>query len=346
MPFVFNEPLKCTVLSFIITHSEIKVIQVLRAMKIKKLNRLIVGCAVILLFATVSLRAQSVVVNKYFNSGTTADIVELLVIENNLDMRGMYIKDFSSNMANDGGGKYQFSTDALWSSVPSGTLIVLRNNNSAADVTVGGGDYNLDVGLQNATYFTNAGGTFDLATTDFVLIKTAASGAAGVTGIIHGLAGGTAGAQFTAASAPKLITAGTSGTNQFVYANNSTQSLADFNGTDATGSATGLTFGAGNNANNTAYINALRSPTAANVTISGRVMNSDGRAIARAQIRFNDMNGNPRTAVTNQFGYFTFEQVEAAQTYVFQASAKGYSFAPQVISVNDDLTNLTFVSIE
>lgn len=317
-------------------------------MKIKKLNHIIVGCAVILLLTTVSLRAQSVVINKYFNSGTTADIVELLVIQNNLDMRGMYIKDFSSNMANDGGGKYQFSNDALWSSVPSGTLIVLRNNNSAADVTVGGGDFNLDVGLQNTIYFTNAGGTFDLATTDFVLIKTAASGAAGVTGSIHGLAGGTAGAQFTATPVPKLITAGTSGTNQFVYANNSTQTLADFNGTDATGAATGLTFGAGNNANNTAYIDSLRTaaPTAANVTISGRVMSSDGRTIARAQVRFNDMQGNPRTAVTNQFGYFTFEEVEAAQTYVFQASAKGYSFAPQVISVNDDLTTLTFIPIE
>src|SRR6266480_7213567 len=67
----------------------------------------------------------SVVVNKYFNSGTTADVVELLVIQNNLDMRGMIIKDFSASMANDGGGKYTFANNALWSSVRSGTLIVL-----------------------------------------------------------------------------------------------------------------------------------------------------------------------------------------------------------------------------
>jgi len=67
----------------------------------------------IILLACASANGQSVVVNKYFNSGTTADIVELLVVQSNLDMRGMYIKDFSSNMANDGGGKYQFSNDAL-----------------------------------------------------------------------------------------------------------------------------------------------------------------------------------------------------------------------------------------
>ncbi|HSS22101.1 MAG TPA: DNA/RNA non-specific endonuclease [Pyrinomonadaceae bacterium] len=222
--------------------------------------KLLLIASIICLSGFASAQAQSVVVNKYFNSGTTADIVELLVIQNNVDMRGMFIKDFSSNMANDGGGKYQFSNDALWSSLPSGTLIVLRNNNSAADVTVGSGDFNLDVGMQNTTYFTNAGGTFDIATTEMVMIKTAASGAAGVTGSIHALAGGTAGAQFTAAASPKLRATGTSGTNQFVFANSSTQSLADFDGTDATGAATGLTFGAGNNANNTTYINSLRNP--------------------------------------------------------------------------------------
>ncbi|HMF58118.1 MAG TPA: DNA/RNA non-specific endonuclease [Pyrinomonadaceae bacterium] len=236
----------------------------------------VVVCA--LLFSA-SVSAQSVVINKYQNSGTTADIVELLVIQNNLDMRGMILKDFSTNMANDGGGKYQFSNDTLWSSLPAGTIIVLRNNNSAADTTVGGGDFNLDVGLQNTTYFSNAGGTFDIATTEMVMIKAAGSGAAGVTGSIHALAGGTAGAQFTAAPNPKLRATGTSGTGQFVYANNSTQSLADFDGTDATGAATGLTFGAGNNANNTAYINSLRTisrPTtqASNITFSAVGKNS------------------------------------------------------------------------
>lgn len=200
----------------------------------------------------------SVAVNKYFNSGSAADSVELLVIQNNLDMRGMIIKDFSASMGGDGGGKYQFASNALWSSVPAGTLIVLRNDTTAADVTVGGSDYNLDVGMKNTTYFSNLGGTFDIAGAEMVMIKASGSVAAGVTGNIHTLAGGTATAQFNSVAAPKLITSSQSGTNQFVYANNSTQSINDFNGTDATGAATGLTFGAGNNANNTAYINSLR----------------------------------------------------------------------------------------
>ena len=210
----------------------------------------------------------SVVVNKYFNSGTTADVVELLVIQNNLDMRGMIIKDFSTSMANDGGGKFTFNDVALWSSLPAGTLIVLRNDNTAADTTVGGGDFNLDVGLTNTTYFTSGGGAFDIATTEMLMIKSAGSGTAGVTGSIHVLAGGTAGTQFTATAPPKLRSTGTSGTGQFVFANNSTQSLDDYDGTDATGAATGLTFGVGNNANNTAFINSLRNPGAITVTIA------------------------------------------------------------------------------
>jgi hypothetical protein len=198
---------------------------------------------------------QSVVVNKYLNAST--DVVELLVITNNLDMRGMVIKDFSSSMANDGGGKYTFTTDILWSSIRSGTIIVLRNDNSSADVSSTDNDFNLDLGLKNSTYFSSTG-TFDIATTEIVMIKTAVSGENGTTGSIHALAGGSAGAQFTSTGTPKLITSGTSSSGFFVYANNSNSTLADYNGTDATGGATGLTFGSGNNPTNTTYITNLR----------------------------------------------------------------------------------------
>lgn len=208
------------------------------------------------------LFAQSVVVNKYFNQGTTGsgaagDIVELLVVQNNLDMRGMIVKDFTSSMANDGGGKFTFTNNALWSSLPSGTLIILRNDNSAADTDPS--DFVLDIGLRNTTYFTGDNPTgFDIATTEMIMIKAAGSGTAGVNGSIHALAGGTAGAQFNATAPPKLIASQTSGAQRFVAANNSTQSLADFNGTDATGNLQNLTFGQGNNPNNTAFINSIR----------------------------------------------------------------------------------------
>jgi endonuclease/exonuclease/phosphatase family metal-dependent hydrolase/uncharacterized protein YdeI (BOF family) len=229
---------------------------------------------------SIELNAQSVVVNKFYNQGTSGtgaagDAVELLVIQNNLDMRGMIVKDFTSDMANDGGGKFTFTNNSLWSSVPSGTLIILRNNNTAADIDPS--DFVLDVGLQNTTYFTSGGGTFDIAATEMVMIKAAGSGTAGVSGSIHALASGTAGAQFTATAPPKLIASQTTGAQRFAAANNSTQSLADFNGTDATGNLQNLTFGQGNNPNNTAFINTLR---AANPNPSLQVV-IDGVAVPK-----------------------------------------------------------------
>jgi endonuclease G len=276
-----------------------------------------------------------VVVNKYFNSGTTADIVELLVIQDALDMRGMYLKDFSSNMVNDGGGKYQFSNDALWSAVPAGTLIVLRNNNSAADVSAGGGDFNLDVGLQNTTYFTNAGGTFDIATTEMVMVKTAASGAAGVTGNIHTLAGGTAGAQFTATANPKLRATGTSGTNQFVFANSSTQTLADYNGTDATGAATGLTFGAGNNANNTAYINSLRvTGPAAEPTVQASNVTFGNVGATSMTVSWTNGNGSARLVLARQAAPVDAAPADGSSYTANAAYGSGSEIAPAAAPSN------------
>ncbi len=211
----------------------------------------------------------NVVVNKYFNtSGAPAvDLIELLVIGDQVpghtvDMRGMIVKDFTSSMAGDGGGKFQFSTDTLWSAVPVGTLIVLSNDNNAGDIDAS--DDLLKVGLTHTTYFTKLDGAFDIATTEMVMIKAAGSGAAGISGAIHALAGGAAGDLFNAFGGPKLIASGTTGAGKGVIANNSTSTLDDFNGSDATGnlSLTATDFGVANGPGNLAFIQALRGTSA------------------------------------------------------------------------------------
>ena len=77
--------------------------------------------------------------------------------------------------------------------------------------------------------------------------------------------------------------------------------------------------------------------TAAEVTVAGRVTTANGNGIPRAVISMSDTNGVVRTARVNQFGYFKFENVEAGETYVFETRAKGYSFAPQVLNVEDNI---------
>lgn len=87
-------------------------------------------------------------------------------------------------------------------------------------------------------------------------------------------------------------------------------------------------------------------PTAANVSISGRVMTANGRGIANARVALIDPFGIPRTVATNPFGYYSFADVPAGQTYVAMASAKGYVFDTQTISVADNIEGLNFIALE
>lgn len=215
----------------------------------------------------------NVVVNKYANgSATTAvtvDKIQLLVVGtgtagSTVDMRGMIIKDFSGSMANDNGAKFTFTADALWSAVPAGTVIALSAGTSQTE-DIDPSDYTLAVNLGNTAYFTGTG-SFDIATTEMVMIKAAGTGIDGVAGGIHALAGGNEGAQFTAFLGAKLIASGTSAAGFGVIADNSTSALSDYGtsgasaSTDATGNVAndGLDFGSWNNATNQTYIESLR----------------------------------------------------------------------------------------
>lgn len=81
--------------------------------------------------------------------------------------------------------------------------------------------------------------------------------------------------------------------------------------------------------------------TAASVSISGRVMNGNGRGIARVGIYLTG-HGGIRSALTNPFGYYKFDQVDAGETYVLEAQHKRYLFAPRVVTVTDEITGVDF----
>ena len=66
--------------------------------------------------------------------------------------------------------------------------------------------------------------------------------------------------------------------------------------------------------------------------------------MTNAIVVLTDLNGNTRTTRTSTFGYFRFDGVEAGQTYLFSVSSKRYSFAPQVVTVMEDLTELNFTA--
>jgi hypothetical protein len=77
-------------------------------------------------------------------------------------------------------------------------------------------------------------------------------------------------------------------------------------------------------------------PTAAPVTITGRVVTKTGQAISRAVVSLTDENGNARTAITNTMGNFIFTEVPSGQTYILNVTHKMYTFTPQAIGVSED----------
>jgi hypothetical protein len=82
-------------------------------------------------------------------------------------------------------------------------------------------------------------------------------------------------------------------------------------------------------------------PTAASVWIEGRVTNGK-RGINLARVYLTNQFGEVRIALTNPSGYYRFEDVQAGETYVFKVFSKQYRFAPQVISINQEMTELNF----
>jgi hypothetical protein len=84
-------------------------------------------------------------------------------------------------------------------------------------------------------------------------------------------------------------------------------------------------------------------PTAADVTVGGRVTSLFGTGIHGARVVMIEPSGAQRITVTNYFGYYSFEDVTAGETYVVSVEAKGYRFEPRVITVYDTIYDLDFV---
>lgn len=92
--------------------------------------------------------------------------------------------------------------------------------------------------------------------------------------------------------------------------------------------------------------NVLLVPTAASVSISGRVATASGRGIRNVVITMIDSNGNERTATSTAFGYYRFDDVSAGETVTLSAKAKRFKFNQSSIvrTTNESITDADFVS--
>jgi hypothetical protein len=106
----------------------------------------------------------------------------------------------------------------------------------------------------------------------------------------------------------------------------------------------GGTGGAGTFRIDNFQVRAIATPTAASVSVGGRVLGANNRPINRALVYLTDQNGETRTAMTNAFGYYRFQDVSVGQAYTINVLSKRYLFQPQVLTINEETESLNFLA--
>ncbi len=146
-------------------------------------------------------QGMAVVVNEYYNTSTAGSVdewVELVVLQDNVDLRGVRIRDHSNSGVPQ--TPFQFSSSTLWSSVAHGTIIVLLQSGSAVPEDTDPADKVLVAKTNNSALFAPTGSFSIGATSDAIQILTADSVH------IHALGHGTA---VGALPLPRAIASGT-----------------------------------------------------------------------------------------------------------------------------------------
>lgn len=86
-------------------------------------------------------------------------------------------------------------------------------------------------------------------------------------------------------------------------------------------------------------------PTAAGVTVAGRVATMEGMGLRNAVVSLTDGDGRTVSTRTGSFGYYRFEGIRAGQAVVITVFSRHYQFAPRVLTINDDLADVDFVPL-
>jgi Carboxypeptidase regulatory-like domain len=88
-------------------------------------------------------------------------------------------------------------------------------------------------------------------------------------------------------------------------------------------------------------------PTAASSSISGKVQLPNGRGISRATVSLFNTNDNTfKSVTTNQFGRYTFNDLNTGDFYILSVNHKRYTFTPNTreIQLSDNLDDAGFIA--
>jgi hypothetical protein len=95
----------------------------------------------------------------------------------------------------------------------------------------------------------------------------------------------------------------------------------------------------------TVQVQAPSSAPAANVSVGGRVTTSGGAGVSNAIVSLTDSGtGGRRTAITNPFGFYRFDNVLSGSSYTIAVISRLYTFTPRTVQVDNNLTDVDFVA--
>lgn len=241
----------------------------------------------IMILLTNTVNAQSVVINSYFNAADPRDEwTELLVIDDNVDMREWTLRDNNSSQTS-WQTPITFNNIAFWNNMRAGTIIIIWHRiinssgvNNPEDISKADGY--IKINAQNTTYFnggafgtspTWAGNTLNIAGSGDIIQLRNASGTH-----IHALGHlSTPGTDWINLPSPKLNHANIASSGDAIYVCPG-GIISDYNG-PGTGNAytsknnTTITFGLPNTCgsapnDNTNFINQLREPVFTSQTVT------------------------------------------------------------------------------
>jgi hypothetical protein len=87
----------------------------------------------------------------------------------------------------------------------------------------------------------------------------------------------------------------------------------------------------------------LAAPTAAGLSVSGRVLTPDGRGLRNARVTIIDASGKAFTVATGSLGTFSFSDMTAGQSYIVYVTANKYSYAPRQVLLTQAIDDLAFI---
>lgn len=86
-------------------------------------------------------------------------------------------------------------------------------------------------------------------------------------------------------------------------------------------------------------------PTAAGVSLAGRVLTNDGRGLNGATVIVIDHTGTVRTSRTSSFGYYRIDGLVAGQSLTVSVASRKFRFQPRIIELTDSLDDFDLTAI-